>query len=293
MRIVILYNPVAGAGRAAATARARADHLIGGGHDVTLVESRVGPTRPWLDAALDAAELLVVAGGDGAMRMAAPSAVRTATPVFHLPLGTENLFSREFGMDARPETLDRALAEGVVREVDVGLVNGCTFLLMFSVGFDAEVVHDLAGRRKGAISHLSYAPSMIRQFAGWSSTRMTVIADGQTVVDAREGMVVVANSRQYARRLDPAYAAQMDDGLLDAVFMPASTRFAVAAWGVTCALGQHERDPRLVYEKGAHIAVTCEPARRFQIDGDAPAEDEPVERLEASLIAERLRVLAV
>ena len=54
-----------------------------------------------------------------------------------------------------------ALEARRILEVDVGLANDHPFLLMASVGFDADVVHDLAARRGNSISHLSYLPPII------------------------------------------------------------------------------------------------------------------------------------
>ncbi len=122
--------------------------------------------------------MLVVVGGDGAMRLAAASAVRTGTPVYHYPLGTENLFSREFGMSASPAALLDALRSLRVEHVDVGVANGRTFLLMVSMGYDAEVIHDLSARRGGGISHLSYLGPLVRQLRRWRPPELTVRADG-------------------------------------------------------------------------------------------------------------------
>ena len=138
---------------------------------MVLAETRIDAADDWLDGQLAEARALVVVGGDGAVRLAAEPAIRTQTPLYHFPYGTENLFSREFGMDRCVQTLLGALERNEPRLIDVGVVNGRTFLLMVSVGYDAEVVHDLAGRRGSSLSPWSYLGPSIRQLRAWRPPR--------------------------------------------------------------------------------------------------------------------------
>ena len=69
MRVMTLYNPIAGAGRAAKAGRAVRDALRGAGHEARLTETSLGPQRQWLDPQMSGVDLIVVVGGDGAMRL--------------------------------------------------------------------------------------------------------------------------------------------------------------------------------------------------------------------------------
>lgn len=265
-----MYNPVAGAGRSAAAAASAAEALMRHGHDVSTIASRLEPTRGWLDAALEGAGLLVVAGGDGAMRLSAPSACRTRTPVYHLPLGTENLFAREFGMNRRDDTLLRAIDAQRVRTVDIALANNRWFLLMASVGFDAEVVHTLAATRGGKISHLTYIKPILATMRTWTPPRLTVEVDGERLVTERPGIVVIANCRQYGWRIDPVARADMSDGLLDMAFLPAQSLRNVVGWVVRCRLRRQYRHDRFICARGRSVVVHSDDANHFQLDGDPP-----------------------
>ena len=230
MKILVLYNPKAGAGRSAATAEMICEAVERAGMNAVLSQSRIDTADDWLDEPLTGAGALVVVGGDGAVRLAAEPAVRTGTPLYHFPSGTENLFSREFGMDRRVETLLQALECNKLRRVDLGVVNGRSFLLMVSIGYDAEVVHDLASRRGSSISHWSYLGPAVRQLHQWRPAVLEVTVDGERIDPGCPGMVIVANSRQYAWRLDPAQRAEMSDGLLDVLFFPMATKSQLLAW---------------------------------------------------------------
>lgn len=291
MRVLVLYNPISGAGRSIGVAERVRDAATGDGHRATLAPTRLAPTTEWLDPMLAEHDALVVVGGDGAVRMASGAAGRTDTPLYHFPAGTENLFAREFGFDRRMSRVLGALRGGRVQRVDVGLANDQRFLLMASVGFDAEVVRDLASRRTGSITHASYVAPIIRQLWRYAPPVLRIEVDGATVVSAGRGMVVVANSRQYGQRLDPARRASMCDGRLDVVFLPAPRRRDVLAWMVRCRRGRHLRRPELGYWTGGKVRVVSMPAGPFQLDGDAPRNDDVTGELVLELRAGWLPVL--
>lgn len=297
MRVVVLYNPVSGAGRSKLTGRQVAIRLEEAGHDVTSVATALEPTEQWLDPCMTDCDVVVVVGGDGAVRMAADSAAKCGAAIYHFPGGTENLFAREFGMDRTVGRLVSALDRFDVQEIDLATANGATMVLMTSIGFDAEVVHDLASCRGNSISHLSYGPPMMRQFVRWSPTNVTISVDGRDVVTDRAGFVVVANSRQYAARLNPAWKASMGDGLLDVLFLPVATRKALLGMLFMHGMKQQSRMKSTVYERGRSVTVRCAQRVHFQVDGDPPAPvaysngDQRASELNVALTDRKLRVL--
>jgi diacylglycerol kinase (ATP) len=267
---LIVYNPISGAGRAAAAGERLAHELRLAGHAALAVPTKLDPLRTWLDPQLQGVETLIVVGGDGAMRLAAPAAIRTGVPVYHLPLGTENLFAREFGMDRSARTLMRAMDAPRIRTIDTAVANGRVFLLMASIGFDAEVVHDLASRRGNSISHLSYVGPIVRQLRTWKPPELSIHVDGREIVARKQGFVVVGNSRQYGWRTDPAGRAMMDDGLLDLMFFPTTSRLGLCAWAVRCRTRRQWKRKDLVHVTGSSISVQSDHPFRFQMDGDPP-----------------------
>jgi diacylglycerol kinase (ATP) len=302
MRVMILFNPVSGAGRAAAAGRDAAEQLRAAGHVVELMPTRLASPRDWLDDALRGFDLLVVAGGDGAVRIGAASASRANSAIYHLPFGTENLFAREFGMTRDPDMLVNAIEGNQIQSIDVGLANGRTFLLMASIGFDAEVVHDLASRRGDSISHLSYIPPILAQLWRWKPPRLRVCVDDQCVVDNQTGFIVVANSRQYGWRFNPAARASMTDGVLDAAFFPTRSRAGLIRWAMRCRGQRHLHHPQFRYCTGKVITIESDVPQHYQLDGDPPGvvhemedrtppADEQGLTLELSLRPKALRVL--
>lgn len=293
MRVVLLFNPASGKGRSALVARQLGEGLRADGHSVELLETRravAGRPSSADRSDLAQADLLVVCGGDGAVRLASQPAVESGTPLWHAPCGTENLFARSFGMSPRIEALREAIARFRTQAIDVGNANGEPFLIMASVGFDAEVVRLLDERRRGGISHFSYAGPILRSLLDWRAPDLAWEIDGERESLGR-GMVVVGNLPEYGVRLNPAVDAIADDGELDAVFLPARSGLELAGWVPFLLTGTHVRHPAIRQRRGKEISVVPSQPTGAQVDGDTAAGGARLEALRLRLMPRALRVL--
>ena len=98
-------------------------------------------------AVKDAVDLVVVAGGDGTVRVVCAELAGTDIPVAVLPAGTGNLLARNLGISL---DMDDALAEvfdGTERRIDSVLIEGDEltsdrFVVMAGMGLDAAIIAD-------------------------------------------------------------------------------------------------------------------------------------------------------
>lgn len=267
MKALFVVNPSSGRGRGEQVAAQFERVLSGAGVSVEHAPLNASVEQAIARADADA---LVIFGGDGTVHGLAPAAAAAELPLYHVPLGTENLFAREFGMDRRPETMLRALQGRHVVEVDLARCNGLPFLIMCSVGPDAAVIHRLAAERTGSINRLSYAPHVLREALAPSIPTLTVEVDGQPIVNARRGLLLVANSRQYALRMDPAHRASITDGLLDVLFLPSQSTARLLWWGARALIRSLALTSGAVHAQGQRVVVTSEERCPAQLDGEAP-----------------------
>lgn len=84
--------------------------------------------------------LIVAAGGDGTVNAVASALVRTEAALGVLPMGTFNHFARDLRAPLDLEAAVRVIAAGKVAQVDVGEVNGRTFINNSSVGLYPRIV---------------------------------------------------------------------------------------------------------------------------------------------------------
>ncbi len=231
MRLLLLVN----ASASSVTARARVviQKALSADHDVTMAEtSRRGhASRLAKGAAVEGLDAVIVLGGDGTLNEAANGLAGSATALGVLPGGSTNVFARTIGLTNDPieatGELLAALAQGSIRRIGLGNVNGRYFLFHVGMGFDAAVVEQV--ERRGSLKRLVGHPLfMYAGFATWFrhydrshphfAIRTGPSRDGRTgqvVDDAYFAICVKTNPYTFLgnRPLDVAPEAGLDSGL--------------------------------------------------------------------------------
>ncbi len=270
MRIYVCYNPVSGRGSACKMAYSIAEQFLKTTCDLEIIATQAGDSQKWLEPRLERApDAVIVVGGDGTLRQVASALVGTNIPVYHAGSGTENLFAKSMRTNnASPERVYESVTGATATVIDTATANGAIMLLMASVGFDAAVVTDLANNRGSSITHFSYIMPCIRQLLRWNPPEVSIVVGGETIVKNKIGWVVVANSKQYARGLNPARNANIADGKLDVVFLPLKGRLSLFKWLRLTHRGTHLHHPDVVYATGETISVRTNNPAPWQLDGD-------------------------
>lgn len=291
MRVVLLHNPRSGRARTLGAVADLRSRLELAGIAATTVELGNGLCIERLGEALIGADALIVAGGDGSVHFAAPSAIAAGVPLYHYALGTENLFAREFRTAPNADSLLRSLWLSRSVLADVGACNGRVFLIMCSVGFDAHVVERVAAARAAGVRRSDYVRHALDELRRLRLPPLTVTADGRELARDEPGMVIVANSAQYAARLNPCPDARTHDGRLDVLFLPYRSTLRLAAWTASIALGMHTHDKEARTARAAEVRITSPESAPHQLDGECVASFNAPLSLEIAVRPRRLRVL--
>ena len=267
-RVVLLFNPASGRGKAERFVCALTAALGAGGwradaHNIAdLVEGEI-------EDRVNQARAVVLLGGDGTVHRMAPAIARAGVPMLIAPMGTENLLARELGMRADVAAICRAIGEGSISHIDMPTVNETPFLVMCSVGLDAAIVAQVDSNRTGKIRRSTYLKPALRQAIRPTLPALRITVDDKIVCDGRQGMLVVANCKRYGARLNPARDASMTDGLLDVAFYPMRSSLDTLRWAALRWLGRQESARGFIKARGRVIEVAgCdeEPAP-VQVDG--------------------------
>ena len=120
---------------------------------------------------------VIAAGGDGTIA-GVVNGTPPETPVAILPLGTENLLAKYLKITAEPAAIAQMIADGWTTWIDAGRANGRLFMLMASVGFDAEVVRLLHAARDGNIRHSTYIKPIVQTIRNYSYPELRVYCAG-------------------------------------------------------------------------------------------------------------------
>ena len=157
---------------------------------------------------------VIVGGGDGTLNAAAPGLLKTGLPLGILPLGTANDFARTLGIPSDLEQAVNIITAGQQRDVDLGEVNGHLFLNVSSIGFSAELAHNLTAESKKRWGVGGYALAAFRLLRQSRPFSATLIHEGHAI-PIKTVQVSVGNGRFYGGGMTVERSAAPDDGLLD------------------------------------------------------------------------------
>jgi YegS/Rv2252/BmrU family lipid kinase len=266
--ISLIVNPSAGGGRAAKVlpkvqARLRA---LGVEHHTELTRD-LPHAQELARAAAAAGEPAVVLSGDGLLGAVAhvlrghPGAVMGV-----LPGGRGNDFARVAGIPLDAEEACGVIAHGTPQPVDLGDVDGATFIGIASLGFDSEA-NRIANEAPPQLGSLVYAYGALRALATWKHAAYEVVVDGE----ARSfsgWSVACANSKAYGGGMYLAPDADLHDGRLDVVFCEATSKARFLQLLPSIFKGEHVKDPRVHVLRGTEVRVSADRPFTVYADGD-------------------------
>lgn len=164
--------------------------------------------------------VLVAAGGDGTVNGAANAARRHGVPLGVIPLGTFNYFVRDRSLAADPEAAVQALADGSLRTVHAGEVNGRLVLNNASIGLYTHLIRRREratarfGRRR-IVAAVSAAAALIRGQRAFAIR----LADGDEVLPTRTSMLFASCNAMQLEALGLSTAGCSGAGALGIVLL--------------------------------------------------------------------------
>jgi len=165
------------------------------------------------------ADLLGVAGGDGTQALVAGIAAEHGLPFVVISAGTRNHFALDLGLDREdPAASLGALTDGVELRVDLGKINGQTFVNNASFGAYAEIVETPAYRDDKRNTTLNTLPDLLQ---GHRGARLRVQGDGVRI-DAPQALLVSNNPYGTGDIAGLGRRARLDGGILGVVSVAVS-----------------------------------------------------------------------
>jgi len=214
------------------------------------------------------ADLLGVAGGDGTQALVAGIAAEHGLPFVVISAGTRNHFALDLGLDREdPAACLGALADGVELRVDLGVINGQTFVNNASFGAYAEIVETPAYRDDKRNTTLNTLPDLLQ---GHRGAHLRVQADG-TRIDAPQALLVSNNPYGTGDLAGLGRRARLDRGILGVVGITVSN----AAQAAGLLRGRHATGLKVLVTK--QIEVTADAAQiPVGVDGESILMSTPV-----------------
>lgn len=215
---VLFINPRSGGGKAVRAGLADEARAAG----IDCVELEPGQDLAALadEAVAGGADALGMAGGDGSMALVASVASAHGLPFVCIPAGTRNHFALDLGI-ARHDLIGSlaAFTEGLERRIDVGDVNGRTFLNNVSLGIYGDAVGQPGYRSAKVRTLLETAQQVLGPSAAAPPLR---VVDDLGREHRRPAVVLVSNN-PYALEIPvlSGTRARLDGGRLGIVVLDA------------------------------------------------------------------------
>jgi len=214
------------------------------------------------------ADLLGVAGGDGTQALVAGIAAEHGIPFLVISAGTRNHFALDLGLDREdPSACLNALRDGVELRVDLGVINGQTFVNNASFGAYAEIVESPAYREDKRNTTLNTLPDLLQ---GQRGARLRVRADG-TQIDAPQALLVSNNPYGSGDIAGLGRRIRLDRGILGVVGVTVSN----AAQAAGLVRGRQATGLKVLTTRQIEIAADV-PQIPVGVDGESILMSTPV-----------------
>lgn len=233
---------------------------------VTVRTSRSSVRKAARAAVKDPNGVVVVAGGDGTVELAARELLKTRTPLGIIPLGTMNNLARSLNLPEEIADACSLLAAGTPRPVDAGVIRAGSaakpkeqrfFLECAGVGISAIAAPAGQDTEKGRWAKAWRALQKLTKF---TPAEIEVSCDDGDVIHASAQLVTVVNSPFTGAHLELAEGVTMDDGFLDAVVYAEMNKLDLVGHFVASAIKLDVKDPR----------ITVRQIKKIHIESDRP-----------------------
>ncbi|MEV6412477.1 diacylglycerol kinase family protein [Kribbella sp. NPDC051718] len=217
-------------------------------------------------------DLVVVAGGDGTVRVVCAELAGTDIPVAVLPAGTGNLLARNLGISLDLDEALGQLLDGSEQRIDSVTVKGDRldedrFVVMAGLGLDAAIIADAPDGLKKHVGWAAYVVSTVKNL-NHPFIRVEITIDDRPPVRRRARTVVIGNVGTLQANIPLLPDAEPDDGKIDLVVL-APRR--VSHWprlALSLVVKRIQEGRHIERFTGETIQVKASTTVRRELDGD-------------------------
>ncbi len=288
MKLLVIYNPQAGAGRAKKLLLDVTQYLKAKGlkADILLTEYSGHAVEIVRQANLSRYDAVIASGGDGTLfevlngyfKNPFVSQYQQQIPIGLIPNGTGNAFMKELKLERHDwkKAID-IIAKNSPKAIDVGHFmtqeDNYYFINIVGMGFISEIAE--ASIPLKWMGNTAYTFATLQKLMKLNTRKVSLELDGKTI-ERQAVFVEVANSTFTGTSFYIAPKAKVDDGLLDIILLNKISRLKLLRVFKSIYKGEHIHYPEIEYFQAKHIKVVEDPPSRLTPDGEilgkTPAE---------------------
>jgi diacylglycerol kinase (ATP) len=216
------------------------------------------------------ADLIVSAGGDGTLNEVVNGIARCRhrPKLAVVPVGTANDFALGVGI---PENVTEALhlaVHGQAAQVDIARVNRRFFMNVSTGGFGAQATEDADPDMKRRLGAVAYLISGFKHFVEFNPASAQFVTDDGVLHDGEFVVFAVGNARQTGGGNELTPRANLSDGKLDVVIVPALSRMDFLALLPDLRAGTHLSSPDVKYVQTRRLHIQAPGEISVNVDGE-------------------------
>lgn len=222
-------------------------------------------------------DLVMVAGGDGTVRVVCGELAGSGIRLAIIPAGTGNLLARNLEIPLDYARALRVIADGEVKPLDVVRFTNEDkpdaveySVVMAGVGADAAIMQDTDERLKKQIGSLAYFAAGVNHIRTAPFTARLHI-DGGEPEPIEASLISIGNVGDLQGGLTVIPEASASDGLMD-VMVASPTNQAEIAQMLAAVLARPDEIPHLSRHTAKVVELVFDEPTLFQIDGDVIGE---------------------
>lgn len=226
---------------------------------------------------------ILVAGGDGTVKMVAEAVEQHDVVIGVLPAGSANGLSVDLKLPTDLQENLKIAFHGNVMEMDMVCINGKKSLHLSDIGVNAELIRNYEGST--IRGKLGYALQAITTLTDLDDPfRATIVANGETI-ETEARMVVIANTQKYGTGVTINPVGIMDDGKFEIVILKSMDIFLIGK--ILAGNMPVDSVEDIVIISTEQALITTNVPVCFQIDGEFCGEED---RLDVKILHRQMRV---
>jgi len=275
MKVLLIYNPFAGHGRAGKMLPEVEAEFIKHNieFDLRLTDYPEHATEIMKDVKFKTYDAIVAAGGDGTLYEVINgyymNSNKKKPPLGILPIGTGNAVARDLELHvSKWQEAIAIIAQQKPRKVDVGKFTShgqfYYFLNILGLGFVADV--GKTAKKLKTFGNISYTFGVLYQMLTLKSFKLKIEIDGKLL--ERDNIFVEVSNTTYTSNFYMAPNAKIDDGLLDITLLNKLGRIGLLKAFPKVFTGEHIHLPEVETFTAKHIKISTDPPKVLTPDGE-------------------------
>lgn len=269
--MLLIFNPVAGAGAFADHLFQVVDRFTRSGFEVTVFPT-AGPRDAYRVALERGASFshLVCSGGDGTLREVVDALMLLdQKPLLgYIPSGTTNDFAYSHGLSTDVLVGVEEQLGGSPASIDIGGFQDGFFTYVAAFGLFTDVSYGTPQGMKNMLGHAAYILEGIKKLGSIRSVHCRVECDGEVIEDDFV-LGMVSNSRSVAGfHLPAGMDIQLDDGLFELILLRKIEGIAELHNVVATLAGRRRPGNSFVVRSIREATITCQEPLDWSVDGE-------------------------